>query len=208
MEIASVHKNKKGKGLLTLCLDNDTILTIPEEEYLRLNLYEKKELSKLEVQSIKENIEFHAAKSAALRFVAIKLRCVHEVRDKLNQEGFSGFTTDKVIEELKSLGYLNDKLYVQKYIYDRSKLKPKSKRMLRMELIGKGLADDDIDSVLDEWRIDETSVAYGLAKKKFGKYNLHDEKIFKKIQLFLRHRGFSFETILDAIRMMNEDAED
>lgn len=207
MEIVSVQKSKNSKGLYSICLDDGTILSIPEEEYLRLNLYEKKEISKLELEDLRENIEFHAAKAVAIRFVALKLRCENEVREKLMQEGFSSDTADRVIHELKSLGYLNDILFVQKYIYDRSKLKPKSKRMLRLELMEKGISGEDIDSVLDEWKVDEASVAYGLAKKKFGKYDTHDEMILKKIQLFLRHRGFSFDTIREAVRMLHEESE-
>jgi regulatory protein len=66
----------------------------------------------------------------AVRFLAMKLRSEKEVSFKLENEGFDEDTIEKVLEELKSMGYINDKIYAQKYVYDRSKLKPKAKKML------------------------------------------------------------------------------
>jgi len=203
MEITSIEANKKNKGKLSVYIDNKYSFSVSEEDYLSVNLYEKKQITEQELDYIKNNILFRAAKSAAIRYLTFKLRSEKEVHFRLSSDGYGDDITEKVVEELKALGYINDKLYAQKFIYDRSRLKPKSKKMLRMELKNKGVADEITEEVLDEWNVDDTTVAEGLVKKKFGKYDIRDEKIIKRIYSFLQHRGFNFETVSNIISKIN-----
>jgi len=208
MNITSIEKNKKNKDRLSVYVDNQYCFTISEDDYLSLNLYEKKEMTKKEIDYIKNNINFHSAKSTAIKFLSLRLRTEKEVFDKLGDKGYDTKTIMDAIEELKSLGYINNKLYVQKYIYDRSKLKPKSKKMLKFELISKGISQEDIDEIIVDWKADDITVAETLVKKKFGKYDLKDEKIVKRVYSFLHHRGFSFEIVNGIIQKTNNGSSD
>lgn len=203
MLITSIERNKKNKDRLSVCIDNRYSFSISEDDYLSLNLYDKKEITEEEVQYIKDVLNFRAAKSTAVRYLSLKLRPEIEIRAKLENEGYDTEIADRVIEELKALGYINNRLYIQKYVFDRSKLKPKSKKMLKLELKSRGLPEEEIDEVLDEWKVDEAVVAEGLVKKKFGKYDLKDEKIIKKVYSFLLHRGYSYEIVDGIIKKIN-----
>ena len=130
MIITSVERNRKNKDMLSVYVDNQYAFSIPEADYLRLNLYEKRDITEEDIINIKENVYFNAAKSAAVKFLSLRLRSESEVRKKLERDAYDSETIDKVVNHLKSLGYLNDRLYVQKYLFDRNKLKPKSKKML------------------------------------------------------------------------------
>lgn len=198
MIITSVERNKKNKERFSVFIDGEYCFSVSEEAYLRMGLYEKKEITGSEIEHLKIFENFKTAKSSAIRYLSLKLHSEREVQNKLENEGFDHKTIDSVIEELKSIGYINDKIYVQKFIYDRSKLKPKAKKMLKFELLSKGISESIIDEILNEWEVDEETVANNLIKKKFGKYNFEDENVIKKIYSFLRHRGYSFE-IIDSI---------
>ncbi|MCX7843381.1 MAG: recombination regulator RecX [Clostridia bacterium] len=200
MIITSIERHKKNKDKLLVYIDNSYSFSIQEEDYLRLNLHDKCEITQDEIRNIKNNINFKNAKSTAVKYLALRLRSGWEVAMKLAAEGYDSEVVERVVEELRSIGYINDKIYAQKYIFDRSKLKPKSKKMLKLELEQKGVSSGIIEEVLSDWEIDEVSVAEGLIRRKFGKYNLKDEKVFKKIQAFLHHRGFSFEVIDAAVK--------
>ncbi|HHW48490.1 MAG TPA: regulatory protein RecX [Clostridiaceae bacterium] len=204
MKITAIERNKKNKDRFTVFVDNQPSFTISEEDYLSLNLYEEREITDDEIDYIKNEVNFRRAKSAAVKYLSMKLRNEKEVYLKLLNEGYDSKTADRVVEELKSLGYINDKLYVQKYIFDRSKLKPKSKRLLKLELLNKGIREEDIDEVMADWKPDESVIAENLARKKFGKYDLRDEKIVKRIISFLHHRGFSYEMINEVIRKIKD----
>ncbi len=200
MHITSIEKNSRNKDRLSVYVDESYLFSISEEDYIRLNLYEKREITQEEIDYIKTNLNFNSAKYFAIRHLALRIRTEKEVRSRLEHMGYDVLTVNNVINELKAMGYLNDRIYVQKYLYDRSKLKPKSKKMLRAELQSKGIREELIQSELDEMEIDEAALAVGLIKKKFGKYNLKDEKIIKRAYLFLRHRGFGFDVIEYAVR--------
>lgn len=205
MKITLVEKHKKSKNRYLVYVDEQPAFTITEEDYLSMNLYEEKDITEEEINYIKNEVNFRRAKSTAVRFLSLKLRSEKEVFSKLTNEGHSKNLADSVIKELKSLGYINDKLYVQKYIFDRSKLKPKSKKLIKQELLAKGVKEEDIDEVIADWKVDESVVAESLVRKKFGKYDFNDEKIIKRAISFLQHRGFSFELIKETINKLKSD---
>lgn len=195
MEITAVERNKKNKDRFSIYLDERFAFTISEDDYIGMNLYEKKDLTDEELDYIKNTLNFRDAKNAAVKYLSLKIRTENEVRLKLLEDGYDNDSIEKSIEELKSIGYINNKLYAQKFIFDRIKLKPKSKKMLKFELMNKGIDENIIEEVLDDWNVDEKVVAEGLVKRKFGKYDMKDEKVRKKIYMFLRHRGYSHEVI-------------
>jgi regulatory protein len=134
------------------------------------------------------------------------MRTEKEVRQKLQDEGYDSDCIDRTVGELKAIGYINNKLYAQKYVYDRSKLKPKSKKLLKLELMGRGISTEIADEVLEDWKVDEEDVAESLTRKKFGKYDLTDETTVRKIYMFLNHRGYNSETIKNVIGKLNHEA--
>jgi len=195
---------KRNKDNVILSIDGKYSLVVSEEEYLRLNLYDKDEITKEEFDYINHQINYRNAKSVAIRFVSLKLRGEKEIYTRLNDLGYDESTVLKVIEELKAMGYINDLLYASKFIHDRCKLRPKSIKMLRFELKNKGISDSIISEVLDKMDIDEHAVAEGLFRKKFGKCDLSDDKIIKKVYNFLRHRGYSLSVIESVLRNIRE----
>ncbi len=205
MEITSVIRNKKNKDRLSVYIDGRFSFTISEDDYISLNLYEKSEISEETIQYIKDTLNFREAKSKAVRYLALRLRTEKEVREKLLNEGYDHECTSKVIEELKAIGYINNKLYAQKYIFDRSKLKPLSRRMMKLELLSRGIDEETADEVLADWKAEDSVIAEGLLKRKFGKYDMNDQKIQRKAYMFLVHRGFSRETIREALKAFCPD---
>ena len=205
MKITSVERNKKNKNRLSVFIDGRFSFTISEDDYLMLNLYEEAELDEEKLDYIKNTLNFREAKSLAVKYLSTKLRTEKEVKEKLLNEGYEESCINNVIEELKAIGYINNKLYAQKYVYDRSKLKPMSKKLLKHELMNRGISEEIVDEVLNDWKVEDTNIAGSLLKRKFGKYDLSDEKIIKKAYMFLLHRGFSMETIREAFRSVNNE---
>jgi regulatory protein len=202
MKITSVEKNKKQHNMLAVFIDNEFSFCIPEDIYLKLGLYEDRELNGDEILEIKRDIISACARECAVKFIQIKIRSVNDVREKLRFEGYDRELVEMVLEDLIALGYLNDRLYARKYVFDRKILKPKSKRMLRHELMSRGIDEEIIDDVLSELKIDDVTTAEGLVKRKFGKYDFNDEKLIRRIYYFLRQRGYGDEVIEEVIKKM------
>ncbi|MFY9568924.1 MAG: hypothetical protein WAP56_07110, partial [Acetivibrionales bacterium] len=124
MVITSIERSRKHKDKLSVFIDGKFSFTISEEDYLSLNLYEKSEITEETIEYIKNTVNFQKAKARAVRYLSLKIRTEQEVRDKLKSDGYDRECISRVIEELKAIGYINNKLYAQKYVFDRSKLKP------------------------------------------------------------------------------------
>lgn len=207
MEITSVEKDRKKKDRLSVYIDGKFSFTISEEDYISLNLYENTEISQETVDYIKSKLNFSKAKSLAVRYLSMKLRTEKEVYMRLQEEGFDSECIEAVIEELKAIGYINNKLYAQKYVFDRSKLKPMSRRLMKLELLSKDIPEDIVNEVLEDYKVEDHFVAENLLKRKFGKYDLTDEKIKRKAYMFLLHRGFSNEIIRKAFKEVSGQAD-
>ncbi len=195
MLITSFEKNKKYKEMLSVFIDSQYAFSIPEEDYLRLGLYDKNEITDEELSYIKKEVLLKNARSKAIKYVSFRLLSEKELVVKLQSKGFDEEIIRNVLDDLKSIGYINDKIYAQKFVFERSKLKPKSKKMLKFELINKGISEDIIDEVLDNFEYDEVTIMERLIKKKFGKYDLSEPQVEVKVISFLLHRGFSLEVI-------------
>jgi regulatory protein len=207
MKITSIEKRNKNKDKIAVYIDNSYSFTIAEEDYISLHLYEEKDLNDEEINNIKSNVNYRAAKSEAVKYISYKFRSKKEVSDKLLEEGYEENVVENVLEELAGMGYINDKIYAQKYIFDRSKLKPKSSKLLKLELGIKGIKSEIVDEILLDYEIDDNLVAEGLARRKFGKYDITDEKVVRKIQSFLQHRGFDYEIINKTLKDLKHSQE-
>ncbi|NSW90464.1 MAG: RecX family transcriptional regulator [Firmicutes bacterium] len=195
MRITSTVKDEREERVYKIYIDNVYSFSVSEEDYFRFNLYEKYEISEEEINNIKEAANFTAAKSKALIYLSFKFRTEKEVRLKLEGEGFSSGITEKVINDLKAEGYINDRLYVMKYLHERRKLNPKSKRRLIQELKNKGIKKELILEGLEELKIDNILVAEELVRKKFNNLNLSQKRVEKKVYQYLQYRGFSADEI-------------
>jgi len=195
-----VEKDTKNRGMLSVFIDEKYAFSIPEEDYFRLCLYDKKELSSDEIEEIKKGVSQRTAKYKAVKYLSYRYMTEAELSQKLRKDGYDEDVILNVVTELKSMGYINDLIYAQKYVYDRIKLKPKAKKMLKRELNQKGVSDEIADQVLSELDFDEDVVIERLIRKKFGKYDMKDPKIQKRIYSFLLHRGFDFENIKRVLR--------
>lgn len=188
--------------------DGDNLLfSLSEEDYLRLSLYEKTSFSEGDIVRLRDLSDYSKAKSRALDYLSYKLRTSFEVERIMKREGYGDGIIDRVISELKSEGYINDLMYVKKYVYDRSKQNPKAGRMLEHELKARGVDPEIIEEGLLEFKIDNTIVASELIGKKYKNEDLSDPKIRRKIYLYLRYRGFRDDEIKNAIKRKMEDIE-
>jgi len=181
-------------------IDNAYSFSVREEDYFRFNLYDKDEISEEEIKIIKNTANFSAAKSKAFVYLSYKFRTEKEVRLKLEDDGFNCDVTEKVLNELKAEGYINDSLYVRKYLHDRRKLNPKSKRMLMVELRKKGIERQLILEGLEELKLDNILIAEELVRKKFKDLDISQKRLEKKVFQYLQYRGFNAGEIRTVIR--------
>ncbi len=131
-----------------------------------------------------------------MKYVVFKKRTAEEVRKKCLTLNYEENYIDEIIEYLKEAGYIDDKVYIQKYINDIKKLKHMSIAQIRNDLIRRGLDSDLIDNIIMTEDINEfefESAKYLLNKKlKLG-------EDIDKVKKFLLNKGYSYSNVLKAI---------
>lgn len=204
MTITTVEKSRE-KGMMRIFIDNRYGFTIPQDDYIRNHLYEEEEITEEKLLHIRQNVLVHAARDRAVRYLIIKDRSEGELIKKLTDSGFDADVAKSAAEALKSIGYLNDNRYAMKYLAERIRTKALSKKALCFELEQKGISHEIIEEAFSEFETDDEEIALRAARKKFGKYDLNDQKVERKVLSFLIHRGFSFEVGKKVLNCMKDN---
>jgi len=189
--------------MMRIYIDENYAFSVPKEDYIRLGLYEKEEKTQDEIERIRQEVVLRAAREKATGYLMYRDRSEGEVIEKLINAGFDKDIAQEAASALKILGYIDDNRYARKYITDRLKNKAMSRKAIRFELERKGISSQIIEEALSETEVNEDEIALRTAKKKFGKYDVKDEKVRQKIMRYLCHKGFSVETGWKVIRILS-----
>lgn len=200
MYITSIEEIVHEKPIYKIYVNNEYTFSVSQEDYFKYHLYEKNEITEQEIEKIKKSVNFSAAKSAALIYLSYKLRSEKEVRLKLNMNNYSQEIIERVIKELIVDGYINDDLYVRKFLYERNKLNPRSTRALRAELQKKGINKVLIEKGIEDLQLDDLVIAKELLEKKFKGLDYSEKKTRRKIYHYLQYRGFNISIIKEALK--------
>lgn len=199
MRITSIEKSNKNKSMASIYIDNKQEFILPLKRIDALNLTVDKSIEPETLDYILKYEVYAAAKNSAVKFLSLKLRTSFEVKEKLIELGYEDNTISQVINDLTEIDYINDYKYATKYISEKTKLKPKSIKLMEMELDNKGIPNEIISSVIEELNPDDDLVALELLKKRYSKYSEYDENLIKKMKSYLAGRGFSYNQISKAI---------
>ena len=191
--ITGLELQRKNPNRVNVYLDYEYAFGISRFVGARLKQGEKIDESSIKKLLEKDNRE--KALQKALRFINFKSRSVHEVKDKLDEQGFAESVVDDVINELQMKNYINDHEYAANWIASRSQAKPRSRRMLCYELRKKLIPENIIDEAIKSAPENE-ELALRLGMKYLRRFALLEEKDFnKKMTGVLARRAFSYSII-------------
>jgi regulatory protein len=103
------------------------------------------------------------------------------------------------LARLREAGLLDDAKFARAWVEDRKRQSPRGRRMLRYELLGRGIDPESIDQVTVD--IDDRETALALARRKSqGLSAATYESFFARVGEFLRRRGFDYDVVAQATR--------
>ena len=126
----------------------------------------------------------------------------HQLREKLQENRYPSESIENAIEYVKSYGYINDASYAKRYVTYRKK--KKSKKQLKMELLGKGVSSEIISKVFEEMEDSELDTIKKLIIKKCPFPADLEAEEEKKIKMSLMRKGFPYSEIDRAFRQLEE----
>ena len=198
MKIIQVKKSET-KNMLDLYLSDNTVLTVYEEDYYGMHLYDKEKFTQSDIVDIKSATSERLGRAYAIKMILYKKRTKKEISDKLVDKGIEQQIIDKILQKLEKEGYVDDVLYAQKLIR-KMQGQNKSKKQIELEFLIRGLQDEDVLKLLDEYDFDEQALQ-NLFDKKFANKDLNDQKTKIKAYNFFKSKGFSYEIIRKYVKI-------
>lgn len=147
--------------------------------------------------------DFEKFYNKALEFLSYRPRSEKEVRDKLKLKKVDPPTIDKIIAKLIDKKFINDEEFARQWIESRLRFKPRSLRLVKMELKQKGISQEIIESRIKNQELGSESdleSAKKLVEKRIGRLKgLPKQKIYEKLGRYLASKGFNWDTIKKAV---------
>lgn len=136
----------------------------------------------------------------ALTHITGSQKTEREIRRFLAKKGYLPATIEYVLEKLRDYRFVDDAQYARSFV--QAGAKKKGARLMRMQLKGKGISDEDVDTAVGE--IDEeTQIAAAteiLTKYLRGKSL--DRETLAKAYRHLLSKGFDYEVAKSALERL------
>lgn len=129
-----------------------------------------------------------------LHFLSFRPRSEKEILAYLRRKLKDINCIKEIIIRLKNENLINDEEFIDWWLMQRSSFNPKSKKVLRLELLQKGVAKDLIEEKLSKINISEIQSAIRtLIAKKAKLYSR------QKLISYLTARGFEYELVKNLV---------
>lgn len=141
----------------------------------------------------------------ALLFLKIRPRSEKEIKENLKKKRADDQTIEKILIVLREKKFVDDEEFAKWWIRQRVVFRPKSTRVIRMELLQKGISKELIDTALsseieDGGKLNDLEQARKIVEKKIHTYkHLPKQELYQKLGGFLSRRGFDWDTIKRSI---------
>lgn len=147
----------------------------------------------------------YSAFETAIYYITFKDRTEKEIRDKLNEKGYSESDIEVAVEKLYEYRYLDDENYALSYF--KSNVRKKGVRLISSELANKGIDPEISRESLLQIDVDEYQTVFDMMKKRYGNSDFNDDSQRRKIYSYFVRRGFQYENIYKAMSFFRKNGE-
>ncbi|MBX4205665.1 RecX family transcriptional regulator [Candidatus Microgenomates bacterium] len=204
--ITSIEQQKKRETRVNVYLDNKFAFGIDLDNFVILGLKVGQEITEEQVTQIIRKAEFQKTYEKLLRFAMLRPRSEKEIDGWFKRKKVPEQIWSDLIKKIKHLDLLDDLKFAAWWIDQRNSFKPRSKKLLKLELLQKGIDKETISQVLSDQEMDEVAIAtHLLERKKSLIEKLPDESAKQKLVGFLSRKGFNWETIDMVIKRVTND---
>ena len=130
------------------------------------------------------------ANSVSRRFISYRPRSEGELRIRLLKI-YSHEVVSESVAQMYREGLLNDQRFAQMWVDSRQQSRPKSRKSIKQELLSKGISEHLAEKSVSQLS-DIDSAVLCANKKARSLSRLGKDDFYKKLEGYLRRRGFSF----------------
>jgi regulatory protein len=195
--VTAIEKQRR-EGRLNLFLDGVFALALATDVAARAGLRVGDEIDVASLVAIREEGARADAMSRAMRLLSYRPRSEGELRQRLARRGTPPAVIEATLRRLRELGLADDAAFARAWLESRDRSSPRSARLLRQELRSKGVDGEAAAEALSS--LDEEDAAKRAATRRLAALRgLPREEFRRRLDDFLRRRGFGYETARAAV---------
>ena len=202
-KITAIEVQKRSPNRVNIHLDGEFAFGLARivAAWLRIG----QELSDEKIEQLQAEDARERAYQQAMLLLSYRARSESEIRQNLRKHEIPEPVIEQTLEQLRQAGLANDNQFARAWVENRSAFRPRSRRMMAMELRQKGLNEEAVSSALQI--VDDEVLAYEAAQKRVSRLkNLEWNEFRKKLSDFLARRGFSYSVIAPVVTQMWNEA--
>lgn len=199
MELTAAEPRRK--GLIQLYIDGEPAVKVDREVFLLARLKPGDEISDEELHQLILDSDARRATERALYLLEYRDHSKRELVEKITRTAASKEAAEAAAAKMEELGLVDDDSYGRRYakeLFERKKYGP---MRVRQELRQKGIGQELIDELLDEYDDPEafTERIVGILERKYPGWQ-EDEKVKRRAFAALQRMGYGYEQIREGMR--------
>jgi regulatory protein len=204
VRVTAITKQRR-EGRVNLYLEGRFALGLTLDALAAAGLRVGDEIDDDTLRSLRRNAAGADALAAAMRLLSYRPRSEAELRQRLSRRGAPADLADEAISRLRELGLVDDAAFARTWVEGRSRLSPRSRRLLRRELQAKGIEGEAAREALVP--LDDEDAALRAAERRAGAMRgLPYPEFRRRLGDFLRRRGFDPATVRRTAERLWQDA--
>src|ERR671923_139708 len=165
-KITAIDVQKKNPNRVNVYLDGEFAFGLARvvAAWLKVGqVLTEEKIERLQLEDARER-----AFQQAMLFLSYRARSESEIRQNLRKHEIPEPVVEHTLERLRQDGLANDHQFARAWVENRSTFRPRSRRLMTMELRQKGLNDEAVASAVAD--VDDEALAYEAAQKKVARY--------------------------------------
>ena len=199
MQITKVQPAVKTAGRYNIYVDGQYSFSLDELQLVQSGLHSGLEINEEQLEHLKSESDYGKNYIRAVDLISRRLRSEREIRDYAYRKQWTKQNTERVIDRLKSRGYLNDEVFAKTFAESRLRSGRYSKKRIKLDLQKKGIRGDIIAEILHD-EVHDDDALDKLVAKRINRYN--DDR---KLIAYLMRNGFQYDDVINAIQRFRRD---
>ena len=192
-EITAITPQLKDKRRCNVYVDGRFCCGLTLEATVKNRLKVGQIVTEARLAEIQLESERETAFDKALTHLSATRKTERQIRTFLAGKGYLSSVVDYVVKKLCDYNFLNDGEYAEAYV--ESAVKRKGGRLIRMELRGKGISDEEIDGALSTLSEEQETDSARAILTKYMRGKTADKATLQKAYRYLMGKGYDYETI-------------
>lgn len=207
-ERMKITKLEKKKRLYLLELDHSKQLYITEDTIVRFMLSKEKTITAETLREVQTFAQRSYGKNLALYHLSFKQRTRQEVQHYLEKYEIEPATIVQILAELETDNWINDRKYVETFLYQNQLSGDKGPQILKQKLSQKGIPMSFIEEEIQKF--DFLPIAERVSQKlaKIHIHKLPNRALQDKVLHSLLNKGFSYQQAQTALKNLELESDD